>query len=52
LYLYVFPKIDKELFYEKMDSIIYDENVKFYKYFKKELDKMNWVITLKTISEN
>lgn len=45
LYLYIYNKIDKENFYKNMDSIIYSKNAKFYKYSKKELDSMNWVVS-------
>jgi hypothetical protein len=45
LYLYIYDKVDKENFYKNMDSIIYSKNAKFYKYSKKELDSMNWIIS-------
>lgn len=44
LYLYIYDKINEEHFYKNMDSIIYSKNTKFYKYSKKELDSMNWII--------
>ncbi|MEO6176745.1 MAG: hypothetical protein ABIP27_16460 [Flavobacterium circumlabens] len=43
--LYIYDKVDKENFYKNMDSIIYSKNAKFYKYYKKELDSMNWIIS-------
>jgi hypothetical protein len=45
LYFYIYNKVDKENFYKNMDSIIYSKNAKFYKYSKKELDSMNWIIS-------
>lgn len=45
LYLYIYDKVDEENFYKNMDSIIYSKNAKFYKYSKKELDSMNWIIS-------
>ncbi len=45
LYIYIYNTIDKENFYKNMDSIIYRKNAKFYKYSKKELDRMNWVVS-------
>ena len=45
LYIFIYDKVDKENFYKNMDSIIYSKNAKFYKYSKKELDRMNWIIS-------
>ena len=45
LYLYIYDKVDKENFYKNMDRIIYSKNAKFYKYSKKQLDSMNWIIS-------
>jgi hypothetical protein len=47
LYLYIYDKVDKENFYKNMDSIIYGKNAKFYKYSKKELDSMDWYVTIR-----
>jgi hypothetical protein len=45
LYLYIYDKIDKDNFYKNMDSIIYSKNAKFYKFSKKDLDSMNWIVS-------
>jgi hypothetical protein len=45
LYIVFYNKIDQQYVYKNINRIIFDKKYITYKYSKKELDNMNWIVS-------